>query len=357
MKALKNSMFLAFLVFLSYAFFNLLIGQGLLESLFLIEKLLLIGALYVLYIPIEIQKKVKTSFVIGVICAILISAISIISYVIDSGEFKFSVGDVITEVLITERVYLSFASVLSFVFSLDLIRQVTKREKLLLKLNMVIIIAFVLIISARMALISILLIAVINLLFLRKHKVLIYGTIFCILLLSATFALNKNLQNRFLYTDKKDSFIENFKKWEPRVEIWSCVFDMYNNGTVNENLFGYGSFNATKDELLGCYSGQIVDKTKREWFLKVRYNTHNQFFDFLLSIGMIGVLIFITLVTLIIYRNKHKRINLSLVIACVLLCLVENCFHRQIGVYLFGLVFILVTKKGVDTNYKRTNNA
>jgi O-antigen ligase len=226
----------------------------------------------------------------------------------------------------------------------------TKNIRLLLIINILIIVAFILLISARMALISILLISLYNLIFLKKFKLLFVGFASASFVLILFFSLNDNLQNRFFYKDKKSTFVENFKKWEPRVEIWQCVSVLYRENSISQKAFGYGSFKTTKDELLNCYSESIYDLTKKNWFLKIKYNTHNQFFDFLLSIGFVGLILFLIPILVVVYTNRSNRINISLVIAFLMVCCVENCFHRQLGVYLFGLLIILVS-----TDLKSTN--
>nr|WP_321229350.1 O-antigen ligase family protein [uncultured Psychroserpens sp.] len=343
-KAFKNKIFIFFLVFLTYVILNFIINQNLADNLFIIEKLLVIVAVYILYIPIKIDKKLKISFVLGVFVSLCFSLISIVLYILKSGDFLFSVGNQINEVLVTERVYIAFTAVISFVFSLDLLKHVIKKYKTLLLINILIIIAFILMISARMALLSIVLISLYHLVFLKNFKLILIGFIVSSIFLSITFFLNENLQNRFLYKDKKSSFIENFKKWEPRVAIWNCANILYHEKTTSDQLFGYGSFETTKDKLLECYSETIEDKTKMNWFLEIRYNTHNQFLDLLLSIGVLGMILFLIPVILIFVKNKNNKTNTSLILAFLLLCFVENCLHRQIGAYLFALIFTLVSR-------------
>lgn len=344
-KRCKSKTFLIFLSLLLYVIVNVLTTKSLFENLFLIEKLFIIVVIYLLYLPINIDKRVKVSFILGVMLAILISMFHIAVYIAKSAAFSFSEGDIVTDILVTERIYLALMSVLSFVFSLDLIRKATKKTKALLLINLVIVVSFILLVSARMALLSLVFIGIYNLLFLRKYKVLIIGAIAGSLFLSFTFVLNKNLQNRFLYNNRASSFIENFKKWEPRVEIWSCVYNIYDDHSLSEKLFGFRSFNTTNDELVKCYSTSIIDLTKKKWFLKIKYNTHNQFFDFLMSVGFIGFLIFTSFLIISLHANRKDRINFSLILTFVFIFIVENCFHRQIGVYLFAMILILVSKK------------
>jgi O-antigen ligase len=126
--------------------------------------------------------------------------------------------------------------------------------------------------------------------------------------------------------------------------------------SINRRLFGYGSFKTTKEKLLNCYSESIDEVTKKKWFLKAQYNTHNQFFDFLLAVGILGVILFLIPILLLIYKSRSNRINMSLIIAFLMVCFVENCFHRQLGVYLFGLVLIMVSSSLTEINMNDSNN-
>ncbi|REG89314.1 O-antigen ligase family protein [Winogradskyella sediminis] len=343
-KPCKNSIFITFLAFLGYLIINILWTQSLIENIFIVEKLLIIIVIYLLYLPININLNVKFSFILGVLVAILISVFNICGYILKTSDFNFSEGGIVTEVLITERIYLALMAVLSFVFSLDLIRTSNKTKKAFLIANCIMVVFFILLVSARMALLSLVFIGIYNLIILRKYKILLVGIVLSSVVLSASFMLNENLKHRFLYNNKQSTFIENFKKWEPRVEIWSCVYTIFNEQSITEKVFGYGSFKRTNRALENCYSTSIEDLTKRKWFLKTKYNTHNQFFDVLISIGFIGCSLFTVFLIVSLYRNRKDRINVSIILTFIFVFLVENCFHRQVGVYLFAMVLILISR-------------
>jgi O-antigen ligase len=336
--------FKLFSVLLLYLVLNLAIANGFLQSVFVVEKLIIILAFYLLYLPINIEKNVKTSFVLGVALALIVSLVRILFYILETGGFSFSEGETVTKVLITERIYLSLMAVISFIFSIEYIQKTSRRIKWLLTINIVILILFVLLVSARMALLSILIIGVYNLVYLKKYKLLLSSFIITITVLAASFMLNKNLQERFLFSNRKSSFIENFKKWEPRVEIWNCSYKIYTNNSILEQFVGLNSFEKTNEHLVDCYSTSIIDKTKRNWFVKTRYNTHNQYLDFLISTGIIGFLLFIGFLIVLFYKNRKSRINTSLLLAILFILLIENCFHRQIGAYIFAMIYILLSK-------------
>ncbi|MBW1293913.1 hypothetical protein GBO31_00230 [Aquimarina litoralis] len=306
-------------------------------------KLYLPAGIFVLSIPIKnYLKELKIFVVLGVFFGVIISMGSIFMYIYKTGDFNFSSGKAINEVLILERVYIAFLCVISFVVSLDLFKHYRK----LMLLNIAVLVVFVLLIAARMALISIVLIAFLYMIKkLDKRKVLIVlglGTI----LLAGFFMTNKNLQNRFFYKDQDNSFMKNLAIWEPRMVIWPCVYDITKKENYNM-INGLASYNLQEKELLDCYDRSIDHKEKREWFLFIKYNTHNQFLDFLLVSGILGLIIFVSFFVFAFWKNRHSFFSVSLILSFLLIGLVENYFHRQVGVYCFGvfLIFLMENRK------------
>ena len=351
---LKNKGFLLFLLLYTTIIILLLFNNQLINSLFIVKKIPIVFAIYIFSLPISSVKTFKKSFLFGVFAAIIISLVGIIHHIIEQGEFLFSVGDVVNQVLITERVYLAYMVVISLVLATELLNDANKILKQFLVAFISISILFLLLIAARMALISCVIIMAYNLLFLKKYKTLMLAVFGGTILASIAFTLNNNLKTRFLFSDKELSFRENLKKWEPRIEIWDCAFQAYKSTEFNK-LIGFSSFKKTNIALLECYQENIKDKTKKAWFEQRRYNTHNQFLDFLLSTGYIGLLLFVSVFVMLFYQSKNNRFNTSLLIACLLLSLVENFFHRQIGVYLFALILISVSMKDNIIETKKQN--
>ncbi|MDC1379122.1 O-antigen ligase family protein [Algibacter sp.] len=312
--------------------------------MFVISKMSLILVIYLLYQPIQglnTNSTIKESFVFGVMLALVISVIKIITYTNQTGAFLFSIGNEINQTLVAERVYLGFMAVLSFIFSVELYKKQTKFKKALHLFNVVFTFCFILLISARMALLSIILVVFYQLLFLKKYKLIVLYVFGFIFLISLAFKININLKNRFLFKDKNQSFTENVIKWEPRIAIWNCAAQIYLNDPDYNKIIGYGSFLKTKKALKNCYKVTIKDKLKRNWFIQSKFNTHNQFLDVLISTGYIVFLLFLGLFMESFSRNYKNRYLISLLLVLFLFGMVENFFHRQIGVYLFALILIL----------------
>lgn len=344
-KQFKNKGFLLFTGLLGLVCTISLFSGTFSENLFIIKKMVIVPVIYILFIPVYNQLKIQLAFVIGVLFTICWSSINILLYVVENKVFSFSNGAAVNQILITERVYLAFMAVLSIAIALNFLKIGGRKLKWLAYVILFACVSFILVVSAKMALISTVIIIGYNLIFLRKYRVMILGFAIGLLTLILAFSFNENLRNRFLYDfGKKDkTFIENLSQWEPRVAIWNCAAKLIEEDNEFTYLLGFNSFQKTKDKLTNCYDETIVDKSKRDWFVFKKYNSHNQFLDFLLSSGVIVLFLFIVLFVHLFVKNKANRIKFSLVIAVFMLTLAENYFHRQIGGYLFGFILILAT--------------
>jgi O-antigen ligase len=179
-----------------------------------------------------------------------------------------------------------------------------------------------------------------------KKKVL-YGLIFIGLMTvtASAFVVNKNLGERFFYTQSKasgKSYFELLKSWEARVVIWDCGVNILSSQTPI--LIGNG-FYGTKDKLLECYKTTIDRKEKRDYFVSKGFNPHNTFLDFLLSYGIIAFSLFVILMGLLFKRVRFSYTQTALYVSLVCFSLIESYFQRQLGGYYFGFIFILLLFK------------
>tara|TARA_R100001369_G_scaffold75638_2_gene104619 strand:+ start:85 stop:720 length:636 start_codon:yes stop_codon:yes gene_type:complete len=198
-----------------------------------------------------------------------------------------------------------------------------------------------LLVASRMAIITVFIILLIKIFYHINFKkslitvALVLGTI------SAFFLLNDNLAKRFFYVDKKNDFVHKIREWEPRFVIWKCSY-IHVKGTTYSLFFGDG-FYKTQQNLNKCYIDSISKEKRLKFFLETRFNTHNQYLDLLMSKGLFGLSIFLFLIYWLYTRNKKDINKLNILLVLVLFSLVENFFHRQIGVYLFALILVVLT--------------
>ena len=109
-------------------------------------------------------------------------------------------------------------------------------------------------------------------------------------------------------------------------------------------------FNKTQENLNNCYISSMSKKERVAYFIETQFNTHNQYLDLLLSKGLIGLAIFLYLIFCLIRQNNKNINQLNILLVLVLFALIENLFHRQIGVYLFALILIVLTTMTSEDN-------
>lgn len=348
LKELKNPSYLLYLGLILYVGVDIWINGYLISDISQLGKLCLPICLLIVSFPLNKEiKYLQVSLITGVFFVICGSLISLVFYVFEQGRFSFSNGSFINEVLLLERVYIAFLCVLSLIFSLHLFDLSSSKKRKLLIINIVIVISFVFIIAARIAILSMIFIVIYYVFRVFDKKKILYVIGICSVLVGILFLANKNLQNRFFYSDQNNSFIENLKIWEPRMVIWPCVYDIVNSESFSFHT-GVGSYQSTRLELLDCYDNTIQHPEKKKWFLDIKYNTHNQFLDFLLVSGFVGFLCFVIIFFSALWNSKNSSLKISLVLAFVFLGLVENYLHRQVGVYCFAIFLIML--RNFDNN-------
>lgn len=155
------------------------------------------------------------------------------------------------------------------------------------------------------------------------------------------FLFNSNLTKRFLHLDDnyRSSIIEKIKVHEPRYDIWKCSFKVL---WGEKNFFFGNGYSKTKELLVECYKDEITVKKRRAWFLDRKFNSHNQFLDFLLTYGVFAMVILLFTIFLLFKRGGSTFLGNSLLLALILIMSVENIFQRQLGCYLFALIFISI---------------
>lgn len=114
-----------------------------------------------------------------------------------------------------------------------------------------------------------------------------------------------------------------------RFAIYKCA-----SLIIKENIYlGYGIGDVT-DVLVSCY------KKKAVILVENRYNSHNQYFGILLSVGIFGLIIFI--MQLFVYLksafSNNDLLYLQILLFFMFLFLTENILDRQSGVILFSFL-------------------
>lgn len=334
---------LLFFGLIAFVAVGALFFQDMERDMVVIKKIAAAGLLLLLYIPLEKTENLLKTLIIATLVCIGICLYNMYWLYLSEGSFDFSAGPHVNDVLIIDRLYLGFLSILSIVASVGLIGNKYSDYNKWYFGNIVLNVLFILLISSRIGVLLLLGIFLLRILYSKKRLpyLLFFAGIALITIVS--FSLNKNLQERFFYTstiNKDRSYIELVKHWEPRVIIWDCATDILEEDP-NTALIGNG-FYKTKDLLVDCYAGSIEEEEKRNYFIGERFNTHNQFLDFLLSYGLVPMLLFLWLFVTMIARNRKSYVKMAMVLSLLAFSLIESYFHRQIGAYFFSVSLIII---------------
>jgi len=274
-------------------------------------------------------------FVFGVFISSLITNINIIN---DCSELicKSKLDDL----FLTQRLYLGFFIVISMVLLLFLIQKAnSNKQKVFYGLIIIFFVYTLFLINSRSALIITFLVFSSTIIYHLKllHSLLLivgFGLIFFTIIFT-----NKNLSNRFLYSQDsvRSYYFDKVKTHEPRYDIWKFSSQIFQE--EKPYFFGIGTFK-TQQLLVAKFQSMPIEKRKN-WFIERNFNTHNQYIDIGLSYGLIGFILFLVFLkesVLVFYKNIH---SLNLATSLILFLVIENIFHRQLGSFIFALTLVL----------------
>lgn len=314
------------------------------EDLMFISRFLLLLIIYVLSAPILVKENVKKlmySFLIGTSILLITSSFKILSDIILTDDYSFSVGDNINRVLLGERPYVGFVYVIGFFISLFLVFNVkNKLRRLLLGLLSIALISFIFFITARTSFLSLAIAGLLSVFYIKDIKIKL-GVLFTVVLFGVMIVLfNQNFKSRLtLGFEQKEHSIEKMMKLEPRYYIWDCAGMLIKE--KSPSFFGYG-FIATQEKLNYCYSEtqKFFNLNQQEWFITKKFNTHNQYLNFYLTTGFLGFFCFITICVFCLVLNTKSFYGLCLNISMLVFFMFENVLSRQMGVELCALVLV-----------------
>lgn len=171
-----------------------------------------------------------------------------------------------------------------------------------------------------------------------KKATTIYKVLICLITiigLAFIFFQTPYLKERIFSDTLMDLNLEDGRRLDKGASQGSSRIVRYISAieVIKDNLlFGTG-IGDSQNELNKIYS-----KNNLHLAVKRNYNTHNQYLDILLKIGLIGLFVFIFIFYLSIRRSAS--INITLIITSYLLVfLVENFLGRYQGIYCFVTTF------------------
>ena len=293
-------------------------------------------------------------FISGVLVSSLITDLNIVTYYFNSSDLLISKSSV-EDLFITQRLYLGFFVLISIVLLSFLSRtSKTSKQKFFYALLILFFIFTLFLISSRSAILIAFLVFLTTIIYQSKSVFTIGVLLASFVIFSAIIITNKNLSNRFLYSQDsvRTSFIEKIKTHEPRYDIWRFSLQIFDE--QNLGLFGLGTYK-TQELLVEKYKLMPIDKRKN-WFIQRNFNTHNQYIDIILSFGFIGLILFtffLREVVLIAYKNIY---SLNLILSIILFLVIENLFHRQLGSFILALTIVIAVYIINSQNEKDTSS-
>lgn len=306
-------------------------------------KILSVPVIVLLAIPVKNKYLPLLGFLIGALVLMFTSYLRILGYYFQNEGFEFSVGKFINEVLMGDRPYVGFVYVLSILlcvyFSLN-----TKKKiyRILLIFTAVLFFVLVLLISARLSMLSLACLVLLSFFYTKNWKIpitLVLGIIVSVFLL---IKFNPNFVDRFYSGFKQEKYtLENAMIMEPRYHIWDCAIDLVKE---EKGAFWKGiGFQWTTDYLVDCFHTHDNFKSSdhRQYFIRSRFNTHNQFLGIYLSSGFLALCLFFSFFIMSFFKSRKNYFAFASILVLFLFCLVENVLSRQMGCLLFGFVWII----------------
>jgi len=308
-----------------------------------IVRLTYIPLIILLFFPTKEIKPYLKSFLFSAFLLLLLSSIRLGLKFIREGNLDIAVGGEVNQILLGERPYLGFlyfmASCFSFYFCTSVIKKWHRIGYFVLG---TLFSFFIFLIVARIMLLAVIIYVILALFYLgKKINFYIKSTLILFLfLIGSSYSFSDNIVKRFYVNNEYVNVINA----DPRYHIWDCVYRTLPDNP-KEFLFGKG-VTKTDNELLECYhqKNDFFNKDQQEWFMKSEFNTHNQFFDLLLSQGIIvlGLCLFFFVYATI--KNRKNFFVISLLVATFLFFSVENVIKRQIGCMLIAFVLCFILK-------------
>ena len=305
----------------------------------------------ILLVPVLYEVKEKAFLIFAFILGVIISSSATLFNIISTTNFNFNDfildGAIVKEVFITQRLYLGFFLSISTIFCATIFFESNNKiiRKTCLTLG-IITTVLIFIFSSRSSIIIWFILLFSVLIFKRKEIIQQKKTllIFLILIVSLIATNYKTLNKRFFYSGDiyTEKLVDKVIKHEPRFLIWKFSFEIFSEN--KKYFFGLG--NKETDNLLLEKYRTIKNKKRGNWFIERGFNTHNQFLDFMLNYGIIGLIIYLYVFLSYLFSLKENIFLFNLILSLFIFSCLENILNRQLGVYIFA--FLLVTSKALS---------
>ncbi|MDF0714768.1 hypothetical protein PY092_01290 [Muricauda sp. 334s03] len=291
-------------------------------------------------------KRFLMAYLLAYAVVFLFVIVGIVSNYWQYGEFNFyKFGGNTQSFLIFERLYFGFMSMIAAVFVYMLCKTNLKMKYVLLAA--IFIVNFIL--ASRLSFLFLTVFLVYNIYVDLKSKISFKHIFILLMALSVLTVIglkNEGFKKRFfLNSSSIDNYMLQLKIHEPRYAIWRCAFQIAGKEWGKSHFIGLDTERELQEKLVDCYGKTIYIKDKRAWFVKARYNTHNQFLHTYLMHGIIGIVLVLILILVYAYSYRGILPSMWLLFLIIVFSLVENVLMRQVGVFLLATCFAVLGKK------------
>jgi O-antigen ligase len=234
-----------------------------------------------------------------------------------------------------------FALFCSSSFLISLFRILNDKKRIFI-ISLLIGLIGIIVSGAKIAIISVLITAIVLVIIkIKKRENIFFITLLLLIITGILIAKVPVLKNRFneiVITKFEPPAGVKYNSINVRVAIVQCTFNTFKKSPI----FGHGT-GGPKTEMIDCYKHFNTDIFARHNYY---FNSHNQYFSFAISFGILGILIFLYWIGW--YVKKAIEYNdilfLVLMINFLLMFLTENLLERQTGNVLFSFLIPLFYK-------------
>ncbi|MBT8262786.1 MAG: O-antigen ligase family protein [Bacteroidia bacterium] len=343
---LRKAPTIAFLIFLIYLVINSLVFNRIDEDFVTIKKIGLAVGLAILYIPVQDRRKISLAIIFSSLAAIVFSIVKIVIIINVSEDIALGYSREVIEALLIDRLYLGMLSILSVLVSYQAITKRFHPNNQYHLINIIINVLFVFLMVSKIAIVVMGALFVIRLFYSKKKMFRVFAVIIAIASATVLFVSIRNIDNNHASVTTVNpadrSFLENTVTWELRTTVWKCGYQVARaQGVIFEGL----GFNETRESLIDCYENTIENNWKKNKYVEMGYNSHNQFIDLYLNYGLFALILFVAFLLIAFVKCKKHYFAMAMLVTMVSYLLVENVFHRQIGAYYIGFILIVLLSR------------
>ncbi len=303
-----------------------------------------------------VQSRLKVVYItfIGTITAAMIitGILGVLNYYEHNQNTQYLFYQTLSKTINLHAVYFSFYVALSVFFILDFLSQkISLVLKVFLAFLILLHIFFIILLSSKTIIFALLLTLFFTFIFAGDFIVksrlvrITLATVACIGLVVLVASIPKvkkrfteAINSQFAFIDKKE--YGELTRWTgPQIRYvkWKFITEILNEH--NAWPFGVGIGDGydllrKKSAENGLYEGNKA----RGWHDYAGYNAHNQFFQYLLYIGIIGVSLFVITLFFCFRKAIHHKsyIYLSFLVIFLLFCMTESVLSSQKGIVFFA---------------------